>query len=107
MGVERRDSIKQPDRHSQLPRQEEGRREAKPFEIDKRLFLEAYRRVKANDGAAGVDRQSLEAFEQDLKNNLYKLWNRMSSGSYAATCARGAYREEVGWNAHIGDTHGC
>lgn len=82
MGVERRDSIKQPDRHSQLPRQEEGRREAKPFEIDKRLFLEAYRRVKANDGAAGVDRQSLEAFEQDLKNNLYKLWNRMSSGSY-------------------------
>lgn len=82
MGVERRDSIKQPDRHSQLRRQEEGRRQAKPFDIDKRLFVEAYRRVKANAGAAGVDRQSLQEFEEDLKDNLYKLWNRMSSGSY-------------------------
>ncbi len=82
MGVERRNSIKRPDRHSQLSRQEEGRRQAKPFDIDKRLFVEAFRRVKANAGAAGVDRQSLEEFEEHLKDNLYKLWNRMSSGSY-------------------------
>jgi RNA-directed DNA polymerase len=43
---------------------------------------EAYKRVKANKGSAGIDEQSLEEFEKDLKNNLYKLWNRMSSGSY-------------------------
>jgi retron-type reverse transcriptase len=46
------------------------------------MVWEAYQRVKANKGAAGVDGQSVEQFEQDLKNNLYRLWNRMSSGSY-------------------------
>jgi RNA-directed DNA polymerase len=54
----------------------------KPFKIPKRLVWEAYERVKANKGAAGVDRQSIEAFESDLRNNLYKIWNRMSSGTY-------------------------
>ena len=56
--------------------------EAKPYNIPKRLVWEAYQRVKANRGAAGVDGVSLAAFELDLKGNLYKLWNRMSSGSY-------------------------
>lgn len=56
--------------------------EAKPYNIPKQLVWEAYRRVKANRGAAGVDGESLAAFEKDLKNNLYKVWNRMSSGSY-------------------------
>lgn len=56
--------------------------ETKPFIIPKQLVVQAYKRVKANAGAAGVDRQSLEDFEKDLKNNLYKIWNRMSSGSY-------------------------
>lgn len=56
--------------------------EAKPYVIPKRLVWEAYRRVKANHGAAGVDGESLAAFEKDLKGNLYKIWNRMSSGSY-------------------------
>lgn len=56
--------------------------ETKPFEISKRAVWEAYLRVKENRGAAGVDRQSLEAFEQDRANNLYKLWNRLASGSY-------------------------
>ncbi len=56
--------------------------EAKPYVIPKQLVWEAYQRVKANRGAAGVDGESLTAFEQDLKNNLYKVWNRMSSGSY-------------------------
>jgi RNA-directed DNA polymerase len=54
----------------------------KPFDVPKRLVWEAYERVKANKGAAGVDGQSIEGFEKDLKNNLYKIWNRMSSGTY-------------------------
>ena len=54
----------------------------KPFNIPKQLFVEAYHRVKANAGAAGIDKESLEDFARDRKDNLYKLWNRMSSGSY-------------------------
>jgi RNA-directed DNA polymerase len=56
--------------------------EVKPYTISKQVVWEAYQKVKANKGAAGVDGQSIEAFETDLKNNLYKIWNRMSSGSY-------------------------
>jgi len=56
--------------------------EAKPFCISKKEVWEAYKRVKANKGAAGVDDQSIEDFEKSLKKNLYKIWNRMSSGSY-------------------------
>ena len=55
---------------------------AKPFEISKWEVWEAYRQVKANQGAPGVDRVTLEAFDADLKNQLYRIWNRMSSGSY-------------------------
>lgn len=55
---------------------------AKPFSIAKRTVWEAYRQVKANRGAAGIDDETIEMFEQDLSGNLYKLWNRMSSGSY-------------------------
>jgi RNA-directed DNA polymerase len=54
----------------------------KPFRIPKQLVWEAYKSVKANKGAAGVDGQSIEGFEKDLKNNLYRIWNRMSSGTY-------------------------
>jgi RNA-directed DNA polymerase len=56
--------------------------EAKPFCIPKRVVWEAYKRVKENHGAAGVDGQTIEDFEEDLSGNLYKIWNRMSSGSY-------------------------
>ena len=55
---------------------------SKSFEISKRVVWDAYRRVKANKGAAGVDEQSIEEFEQDLSGDLFKLWNRLSSGSY-------------------------
>jgi len=56
--------------------------QGKSYEISKQVVWEAYKRVKANRGAAGVDHQSLEDFETDLKGNLYKIWNRMSAGSY-------------------------
>ena len=62
--------------------QEEPVVEAKPFDISKRDVWEAFKRVKANRGAAGVDGQSIADFEVDLRNNLYMLWNRLSSGSY-------------------------
>ena len=54
----------------------------KSFDVSKRLVWEAYKNVKANKGAAGVDGQSIEEFEADLSNNLYRIWNRMSSGTY-------------------------
>ena len=54
----------------------------KPFNIDKKLVYEAYKAVQSNKGAAGMDGQTIEQFEADLKSNLYKIWNRMSSGSY-------------------------
>jgi RNA-directed DNA polymerase len=54
----------------------------KPFDISKREVWEAYEKVKANKGAPGVDGCSIDEFEKDLKSNLYKIWNRMSSGSY-------------------------
>jgi RNA-directed DNA polymerase len=54
----------------------------KPFGITKRMVLDAYLHVKANKGAAGIDEESLQMFEANLSSNLYKLWNRMASGSY-------------------------
>ena len=55
---------------------------ARPFCIDKRDVWQAYKQVKANQGAAGVDGQTIEDFDRDLSRNLYRIWNRMSSGSY-------------------------
>lgn len=56
--------------------------EAKPYGISKQLVVQAWRLVRANRGAAGVDGESLAMFEKDLRGNLYRIWNRMSSGSY-------------------------
>ena len=61
---------------------------AKPFCISKRVVFESYKRVRANQGAAGVDEESIADFDKDLKNNLYKIWNRMSSGSYIPPAVR-------------------
>jgi RNA-directed DNA polymerase len=55
---------------------------AKPFCLAKRDVWDAYKRVRANHGAARVDGQSIEQFEEDVENNLYRLWNRLCSGSY-------------------------
>ncbi len=65
--------------------------QTKPFTISKRLVYEAYKRVKANKGSAGIDEQSIYDFDQDLKNNLYKLWNRLSSGSYQPPAVKRVY----------------
>ena len=54
----------------------------KPFEISRRAVWEAWEKVRANKGAPGVDGESIADFEKDLKGNLYKIWNRMSSGTY-------------------------
>ena len=59
-----------------------GVAEAKSFAITKREVWEAYKRVKANRGAAGCDGVTIAVFEQDLQRNLYRIWNRMASGSY-------------------------
>jgi len=67
---------------------EEPVKKAKPFEISKRVVVEAWEQVKANQGAAGVDQESIADFERNLKGNLYKIWNRMSSGSYIPPLVR-------------------
>ena len=71
----------------------------KPFVIEKRRVYEAYKAVKSNGGAAGVDGQTIEQFEADLKGNLYKVWNRMSSGCYFPPPVRAVpYRKSLGAN---------
>lgn len=80
-GIERRGRAMEP-KEPVNPKGEEPMNEAKPFSISKQEVWDAYQRVKANQGAAGIDEQSITKFEEDLKDNLYKLWNRMSSGSY-------------------------
>jgi RNA-directed DNA polymerase len=60
----------------------------KPFCISKQAVLEAWERVKANKGAAGIDEESIRDFERKLKANLYRVWNRMSSGSYLPPAVR-------------------
>ncbi len=54
----------------------------KPYTVSKDLVMQAFKLIKENAGAAGVDKQTLADFESNLKDNLYKLWNRLSSGSY-------------------------
>jgi RNA-directed DNA polymerase len=62
---------------------------AKPFEISKQLVLQAYQQVKINGGSSGIDGETLVDFENNLKDNLYRIWNRMSSGTYFAPAVKG------------------
>ena len=57
-------------------------KKAKSFAISQKVVRDAWKHVKENQGAAGVDKESIADFEKNLRNNLYKIWNRMSSGSY-------------------------
>src|SRR6202051_4218313 len=82
MELDQRGCVVQPRPQANWRCREEPVDKAKPFDIPKREVWEAFKRVKADQGAAGVDRQSIADFEADLSNNLYKLWNRLSSGSY-------------------------
>jgi group II intron reverse transcriptase/maturase len=82
MGVEQRGWPVQSTEDGQPRRGRNRGQETKPFHISKHLVLEAYERIKANKGSAGIDAQSLSEFEHNLKDNLYKLWKRLSSGSY-------------------------
>ncbi len=82
MDGERRGDIIEGDGLSQPPRREELGTSPKSFAIPKRAVFAAWQRVKANRGAAGIDEESLAAFEQKLRGNLYRVWNRRVSGSY-------------------------
>jgi RNA-directed DNA polymerase len=92
MGLERRGRADQGQSEAN-PVGEEPRERPKPkvksFEIGKRLVFEAWEKVRSNKGAPGVDAMSVELFGQQLRDNLYKLWNRMSSGSYFPGPVRG------------------
>jgi RNA-directed DNA polymerase len=82
MAMERREPPRTERDRDQLRKQEESQSRSKPFGISQAEVWAAYRVVKANRGAAGLDGQTIAEFERDLHGNLYKLWNRMASGSY-------------------------
>jgi RNA-directed DNA polymerase len=106
MGMERRGCI---DRLYLVVNQvwEEPLSKAKPFCIAKQVVWEAYKKVKANQGAAGVDGESIAEFDRDLKKNLYKLWNRMSSGSYFPPPVRTVeIPKDNGGTPNLGYSHG-
>ena len=82
MNTERRNGIVQSTQIDQLLSRRNLSVKTKPFDITKRQVYEAYKCVKANKGGSGIDGQTLYAFETDLENNLYQLWNHLASGSY-------------------------
>jgi group II intron reverse transcriptase/maturase len=88
MGLERSGGVVLTENACQPGNREEHARSIKPFGIAKRVVWEAYRHVKANQGAAGIDGESIGMYEANLKDNLYRLWNRMSSGSYLPPAVR-------------------
>jgi RNA-directed DNA polymerase len=82
MAKEQRNLITQLRDNRSTKLKEESLNAAKPFEISKALVFQAYQEVKSNRGSAGIDQESIQKFELNLKDNLYKIWNRLSSGSY-------------------------
>lgn len=88
MGLERGSSVVPTAIVGQPGNREEPARSVKPFGVSKREVWEAYQHVKANRGAAGIDGESIAMFEAALKDHLYRVWNRMSSGSYFPPAVR-------------------
>ena len=84
----------------------ESKPKGKPFAVSKRLVWEAWLRVKANQGAAGVDEESIQAFEANLTANLYKLWNRLCSGSYMPPPVKAVEIPKKGGRSHARGAHG-
>jgi RNA-directed DNA polymerase len=70
-------------------KEEETMEPTKPFNIDKMLVWQAYQGVKQKGGTAGIDEETIKDFEENLKDNLYKIWNRMSSGTYFPPAVKG------------------
>ena len=92
MGLERRGRADQGQPGANPQGEEPGagpEPKVKSFEIDKRLIVEAWEKVRANNGAPGVDAVGIGLFQEQLRDNLYRLWNRMSSGSYFPGPVRG------------------
>ena len=85
----------------------------KPFNIDKKQVYEAYKAVKSNAGSAGVDGQTIEQFESDLQNNLYKLWNQNELGKLLSTAGARRLHSQKDWRsadfrcAHRGGSRGA
>ena len=88
MALEQRGQVVELSKGMSTVNQEEHTMNGKPFAIDKNLVYQAWKQVKAAGGAPGVDGVTVEAYEANLKSNLYKLWNRMSSGSYMPKAVR-------------------
>src|SRR5262249_26412564 len=106
MGPERRGWVVQP--WPSANRQwEEPVDKAKPFKMPKREVWDAFKPVKAKQGAAGVDGQSIAEFAANLSGNLYKLWNRLSSGSYPSAGAAGRHSKGEWWDTTVGRSDGC
>jgi hypothetical protein len=78
---------------------------ARSFEISKKLVWQAYERVKANKGAEGIDGQTMEDFERNLKGNLYKIWSRMTSGSYIPPAVMAVTIPKRAGGSRVLDTH--
>ena len=92
MGLERRSRADQGQPGANPQGEEPGagpEPKVKSFEIDKRLIVEAWEKVRASNGAPGVDAVGIGLFAEQLRDNLYKLWNKMSSGSYFPGPVRG------------------
>ena len=79
---------------------------SKPYKISKQTVWIAYKKVKANKGSAGVDGMDFEKYEENLKDNLYKLWDRMSFGELFPKSGQSSEDSKEGWrNQKTGDSH--
>ena len=74
------------------------------YQIPQQTMKEAWKLVKANKGAAGIDGQTIEDFEEDVDNNLYKIWNHMTSGSYFPPRANCVHTQKLRRQAHVRHT---